>query len=139
LRIVPPVRAALALTCLALLAGGCFDVGSPDLFLLRRTGGGGRLTLLVNDGGTIRCDGGPAKPLPDKLLVQARGLASDLDGDARRSLRIPPGGDSVAMYSVKLQHGTITFPDTAGRRRPELARLELFAVQAAQAPCGLSK
>ncbi len=42
--------------------GGCgLNVQSPDLFLLTRTGQGTQLTLLVNDGGTISCNGAKAK------------------------------------------------------------------------------
>ncbi len=117
------------------LAGCGLNVQAPDLFLLTRAGRGQRITLLVNDGGTIRCDGGAAKPLPDKLLLQARDLASTLSGDATRKLHLPPAPNSVAEYSVKLQNGTITFPDTAARTHPELAQTELFALQAAQGSC----
>jgi hypothetical protein len=129
---------------MVLLAGltvaltGCLNVQSPDLFLLTRTGAGAKLTLLVNDGGTIRCDGGPAKPLADALLIQARDLASELDGDAKDGLRFPRTPNSVEQYSIKLQNGTVSFPDTAGRKRKELAQIQLWAVQAAQRPCGLS-
>jgi hypothetical protein len=132
------VRWLLAALPVCVLLCGCgFDVQSPDLFLLTRTGHTGRLTLLVNDGGTIRCNGGPARHLSDPLLIQARGLASDLDKDAEAGLKISSTRDSVARYTIKLQNGTITFPDTAGARRHELAEAELFAVQAAQQACGL--
>jgi hypothetical protein len=126
--------------CLVLAAGlaGCgLSVQSPDLFLLTRTGAGHKLTLLVSDDGTIRCDGGSAKPLPDKLLLQARDLATKLNGDANRGMDIPRTPQSVAMYRVRVQKGTISFPDTAASTHSELAQLELFAVQASQQPCGL--
>ncbi len=131
-----PLAALAALVATG--AAGCgLNIQAPDLFLLTRTGAGAKLTLLVNDGGTIRCDGGPVKPLPNNLLIQARGLASTLNNDAKQRLRIAPTAGSVATYMVKVQNGTFSFPDTAGRRRSELAQLELFAVQAAQGPCGL--
>lgn len=122
----------------AVVVGCGLNVQSPDLFLLTRTGAGHRLTLLVSDDGTIRCNEGSAKPLPDKLLIQARDLANTLNDDAKRGLHIPPTRQTVAMYKVRVQHGTLSFPDTAARTRSELAQLELFAVQAAQHPCGLS-
>lgn len=131
------IPAVLAMIGLAASLAGCLNVQAPDLFLLTRTGAAGKLTLLVNDGGTIRCDGGPAKPLPDKMLLQARDLATMLGNDAKQRLHIAPGPGSVATYTVKVQNGTFSFPDTAGRKRSELAQLELFAVQAAQGPCGL--
>jgi hypothetical protein len=124
----------------ALLAGCGLDVQSPDLFLLTRSGQNSRLTLLVNDGGTIRCNGHAPRRLPDPLLLQARDLASGLGGDAQEKLRIPPSRGSVYRYTIRLQQGTISFPDTAtaGGRYPRLARAQLFAVQAAQQVCGLS-
>ena len=119
--------------------GGCgLNVQSPDLFLLTRTGEGNKLTLLVNDGGTIRCDGGRARQLAAPLLLRARDLANSLDADAKRSLRIAPTPNSVFRYMIRLQNGTIAFPDMAARARPELAQAELFAVQVAQQACGLS-
>ena len=121
----------------ALIAGCGFDVQSPDLFVLTRVGQGRTLTLLVNDGGTIRCDGGRARRLADPLLLRARDLAASLDGDAKRNLRIAAPPNSAFRYSVMLQDGTIAFPDTAAAGHSELAQVELFAVQAAQQACGL--
>jgi hypothetical protein len=132
------LAAAIVLTCLALGLSGCLSVQAGDLFLLTRTGAGPRLTLLVNDGGTVRCNGGAAKPLADKLLLQARDLSSTLGNDAKNHLDIPRTGNTVASYTVKLKEGTISFPDTAARTHSELAQLELLTVQIAQRPCALS-
>ena len=127
--------APLVAVCAAAAVAGCLSVQSADLFLLTRTGGGPQLKLLVNDGGTVRCNGGPAKPFPDKLLLQARELANTLATDAKQHLQLPRTSNSVATYTVKLKDGSISFPDTAGRTHPELAQLELLAVQIAQGPC----
>ena len=131
-------RIALVTLTTVALTGCGLNVQSPDLFLLTRTGQGKPLTLLVNDGGTVRCNGGKARQLPDQLLVQARSLASDLNKDAKHKLRIPPARNTVATYTIKLQDGTIRFPDTAAGSRHELAQVELFTVQAAHQVCGLS-
>jgi hypothetical protein len=132
-------RALLACAAVAALVSGCgFDVASPDLFLLTRTGEGKPLGLLVNDAGTIRCDGGRARKLSDPLLLRARDIATSLAVDAKRNLRIPASQKSTFHYTVKLQDGTISFPDTAAARHSELAQLELFVVQAAQQACGLT-
>lgn len=130
---------ALATGAAVALAGCGLSVQSPDLFLLTRSGHGRRLTLLVNDGGTIRCNGGKSRTLPDPLLLQARDLASGLAGDARQRLRIRSSPNSVYRYTISLQQGTISFPDTAAAtgRYPRLARAELFALRAAQQACGL--
>jgi hypothetical protein len=131
--------ATVALTAIA-LAGCGLNEQAPDLFLLTRTGLGHKLTLLVNDSGTIRCNGGRPRSLPDPLLLQARDLASSLGGDAQERLRIPPRSNSVYRYVIRLQQGTISFPDTAtaGGKYPRLAQAELFAFQASHQACGLS-
>jgi hypothetical protein len=129
------IVAALAGACA--LSGCGLQVNSPDLFLLKRSGQGRTISLLVNDDGTIHCDG-RSRALPDPLLLQARDLASKLDQDAKAKLRLPAGKNSVFQYSIRLQHGTITFPDTAARSHHELALAEQFALQAAQNPCRLS-
>jgi hypothetical protein len=128
----------VAAATVVLLTGCGFNVSTPDLFLLTRTGQGKTLTLLVKDDGTIRCNGGGAKMLSNDLLLRARDLSSSLDKDAKRNLRLARGSNTVFDFTVKLPDGTITFPDTAGAARSELAQAELFTVQAAQAACGLS-
>jgi hypothetical protein len=132
------LAAGVGVLALVVLAGCGENVKSPDLFLLTRTGEGQKLTLLVNDAGTISCDGRAPKALPDPLLLVARDLADSLDQDAKASLRINRASNSVFSYKVRLQDGTIYFPDTAGSAHQELAQAEQFAVQAAQGPCGLT-
>ena len=133
------MRAVAAVLVAITVLGGCgFDVASPDLFKVTRTGQGHKLSLLVNDGGTISCNGGKPKPLPDPLLLQARDLATSLNSDAKAKLKFPVSPRSVYSYTVKVQNGTFTFPDTAADSRKELSQLELFVVQAAADPCGIS-
>ncbi|HTP20506.1 MAG TPA: hypothetical protein VMJ65_12930 [Solirubrobacteraceae bacterium] len=133
------LRAAVVLVLAALVTGCGFEVEEPDLFVVTRTGAHGqRLSLLVNDGGTIRCDGSKPKNLPDPLLLQARDLATKLNTDVSSKLRFGTSARSVYSYTVKVQNGTMSFPDTAALSHKELSDLELFVVQAATNPCGLS-
>jgi hypothetical protein len=126
----------IVVAAVGLLVAGCgLNVSSPDLFVLTRTGQSQTLTLLVNDGGTIRCNGQPARTLADRVLLQARDLATSLDNDAKKGLHIAAGAGSVYSYKVKLQDGTITFPDTAAASHHELAQAELFVLQAVHGPC----
>ena len=128
----------LALVAAAgLMLGGCgLNVQSPDLFKVTRSGAGVRpLTLLVNDAGTISCDGGKAKPISDPQLLQARDLANNLNQDVK--LRFPRSARSVFTYTVQVPKGTFSFPDTAASARKELSQLELFVLQAAANPCGI--
>jgi len=130
--------AAAVLAAVVVLAGCGFDVQSADLFQVTRTGQGQKLTLLVNDSGTVACNGGKPKSLPDRLLLQARDLATTLNDDAKAKRRSAAGAGSVFSYTVKVQNGTFTFPDTAAGARKELSQLELFVIQAAADPCGIS-
>ncbi len=114
--------------------GGCLNIKSADLFKLQRTGHGPTLVLLVNDGGTISCNGGSPKPLADPLLLQARDLAPSLDSIAGLKL---PIRHSVFHYYVVLPYGSLTFPDTAGLHHPVLAEVEQFALKASQQACHL--
>jgi hypothetical protein len=133
------MRSAVALLATIAVVAGCgFDVQSPDLFQVTRTGQGQKLTLLINDSGTIACNGGKPKPLPDRLLLQARDLTTSLNDDAKAKARFPTGPGSVFTYTVKVQNGTFTFPDTAAGARKELSQLELFVVQAVADPCSIS-
>jgi hypothetical protein len=133
--------AALAAGAACASIAGCgLDVASPDLFVLHRMGQGHTLTLLVNDSGTIRCNGAKSKSISDPLLLDARDLAKDLDQDVKDDRRFPWPA-KVFSYRVQLQDGTLTFSDAAAAHHPkypELARAELFAAQAAQGPCGLT-
>jgi hypothetical protein len=117
------------------LAGCGISEQSPDLFLLQRTGQGQTIRLLVKDDGTVRCNGRPGTPLSDAQILQARDLASALDKDAKSGLHVPPAAGSIYSYSVKLQDGTISFADTSGSQRKELAQAELFTVQVGASHC----
>jgi len=134
-------RAPLAVTAaaLAVILGGCgLNVRGADLFLLTRVGQGTKLTLLINDSGTIRCNSARVKPLADPLLIRARDLSINLVKDATARLSLPAGAGTIFSYRITLQQGVIAFSDrdTSGHR--ELAEAELFAAQAAQQACGLS-
>lgn len=126
-----------AATCTALAACG-LNVASADLFVITRTGQGQTLTLLVNDSGTIRCNGGKAKPISDATLIQARDLSDNLASAAGAKLTIPAAPGQVYYYRVRLSAGTVAFPDRAAGRRKVLGQTELFAAQAAQDDCGLA-
>jgi hypothetical protein len=122
----------------ASLAGCGFDVQSPDLFLLTRTGQGTKLTLLVNDSGTIRCNGAKARKISDTLLISARDLSDNLNQDVTDKLKLPARPGTVFSYRIRLQAGTIAFSDRDTQHRQDLAQAVLFAAQAAQQACGLS-
>ena len=133
------MRRAVLAGLVVSLTGCGLQIQSADLFLLTRTGQGGhRLTLLVSDGGTVTCDRRISRTLPGPLLLQARDLANSLNSDATAHLNIPSRPGSVFRYAIRVQNGTVSFPDTAGTRHPTLARVELFALQTARQVCRLT-
>jgi hypothetical protein len=121
------------------LLWGCGGVKAADLFLLKRTGPPGHpgLTLLVNEEGLLRCNGGRAVRLSDAQLVQARTLQEDLHDAAAARLKLAPEPGSVFAYSVRTESGTVTFSDNSRRQPPVLARLALFALRTSQEVCHL--
>ncbi|HEY1522202.1 MAG TPA: hypothetical protein VGF70_04245 [Solirubrobacteraceae bacterium] len=139
-RSIPHLARVLGALAVVLTLVGCGEsIKGADLFLLtRRPSGqhrGAQLALLVNDSGTISCNGGRAKPLADPLLLQARDLATALDGDA--GLRILPPPNSVFHYYIVLPYGSVSFPDTAAAHHPLLAQVLQFSLRASQQACGL--
>jgi hypothetical protein len=133
------LRALSAVALVVALVGCGEDLRGADLFLLtRRPSGhhqGPELALLVNDSGTISCNGGRPRPLADPLLLKARDLASSLDVDAGLRILSPP--NSVYHYYIVLPYGGVSFPDTAARHHPLLAQVLQFVLQASHQACGL--
>jgi hypothetical protein len=122
------IRCAIPVTLLALLAG-CSKISSPDIFAITRSGGGRTLTVVVNDGGAVRCNGGAPRAISDSRLLQARKVANDLHDDASGGLRLAGATGQVYSYRYRSADGTIEFADTATAKHPELARAVLFATR----------
>lgn len=119
---------------------GC-GAAYPDVLLLTRSGSipGARLTLLVNDSGTVRCNGGDPRQLPDRRLLDARRIAEDLAEEAHEDLTLPAPRGSVLRYRLRIEEGTVTFSDEDAVRRPELSPVIVFARTVAQDVCGLPR
>jgi hypothetical protein len=133
--------AALALV-LALGWAGCGEsVELPDLFVVQRSGAtaGARLTLVVNEGGAVHCNGGAARQLSDSKLVLARGLQEELQGASAKHLTLPPRLGSVFSYYVRDAEGTVRFSDNSTGQPPVLRHLAYFVLEVAQKVCGLSE
>lgn len=133
-------RLAAGALLAALALAGC-GAASPDLFVLTRRGSipGARLTLLVNDGGTVRCNGGKARPLTDPQLLAARDIATSIADDAKKRLVLPAPPTAILRFHVRSQDGTVTFSDVDAGKRPELAKVVQFARTVAMNVCGLAR
>ena len=121
----------------ALAVAGCGG-GSGDLFAVERTGDvpDAQLRLIVNDGGTVTCDDADPKALPEKLLLDARAIATDIEEFAQQSLNLKPGVQSVLQYVVHTPDGTVRFADDSPGQPEVTQRLAYFTRQTAQQVCG---
>jgi hypothetical protein len=109
----------------------------PDLFIVYRTGSvpGARLTLLVNEGGSVRCNGGATRQLSDPQLVLARGIQEELHEPASKHLYLPPRRGSVYSYFVRDEEGYARFSDNSVGVPKGLRELERFVVEVGEGVC----
>ncbi|HEV2980565.1 MAG TPA: hypothetical protein VGX51_03970 [Solirubrobacteraceae bacterium] len=123
----------------AWLLGGCGGVSAADLFLVQRSGtvAGANLTLLVNEEGGVRCNGGAVLKLSDSQLVEASALQEDMRKPAEQHLSIAPGPHSVLSYRLRQEQGSVSFSDDSPGQPQVFHRLALFVLQTAQRVCHL--
>jgi hypothetical protein len=131
-------RAAAALLACALLAG-C-GTPSPDLFEVRRSGPdpNANVTMVVNDGGTVTCNGA-SHELPPKQLLQARQLVRDLKPQAELHLQLPPGPGTELSYRVRMEAGMVAFSDTSRGNPRSFLQLAAFTKDVTERVCGLER
>ncbi len=136
-----PARRLAAIGALLAVAlpAGCGGIKAPDLFLVERTGNvpGARLTLLVNEEGGARCNGGTTLKLGDPQLIQARAIQEDLQGLASRHASLPARAGSVLSYYLRDENGSVRFADNSAGQPQVLRNLALFVLQTAQQVCHL--
>ena len=132
---------ALMLVMGTLLAAVGCGAPSADLFLVERTGEGpgANLKLLVSDDGSVRCNGKRPRTMSSALLLDARGIARDLDKQARRKVNLLPGRNAVLRYRVRLENGTVEFSDTSRPLAKDMLELAAFTRTISQRVCGLAR
>jgi hypothetical protein len=131
---------ALTAVLAVAVASGCGGgIAAPDLFVLQRTGSapGARLTLLVNEEGGVRCNGGRTLKLSDPLLIRARAIQEELHEQASEHLALPAGAGSVLSYFLRDENGTVRFSDNSPRQPRVFHELALFTLEVAQQVCHL--
>ena len=128
-------RPTLALA--ALLVAGC-GTASPDLFEVRRSGEdrAANLTMVVNDGGRVTCNGRERELDADRLL-RARELERELAEPAELGLELPPGPGANLSYRVRMEAGTVAFSDTSRGNPAAFNRLAAFTKDVAERVCGI--
>ena len=130
----------LAATSIALFVTGCgAGIKAPDLFVVERSGvaPGARLTLLVNEEGGLRCNGGSQRKLSDPQIIQARAIQEELKEPAEQGLSLPARPGSVLSYRVRDENGTVRFADNSADQTKVLRNLALFVLQVAESVCRL--
>jgi hypothetical protein len=125
--------AAVALVALT----GC-GTASPDLFEVTRSGAdrNANLTMVVNDGGKVTCNGTEHALDADRLL-RARELSRALAEPAQVGLELPPGPRSNLSYRVRLEAGTVGFSDTSRDNPQAFDEVAAFTKDVAERVCGI--
>ena len=134
------MRRVVAVAACCLVAGGC-GAPSPDLFEVAVSGPdrNANYTLLVSDGGTVKCNGGDPKPLGDERLIEAREVARELSPQAELAIELPAERNSILRYRVRLEAGTVAFSDTSQGRPRSFGKLMAFSTDVAENVCGLER
>ncbi len=104
-------------------------------------GRGAKVSLLVSDDGTVRCNRRAPVPLGAERLLTARELARDLGKQAALGLELPPGRkeDTTFTYRAELAEGTIAFADSSKGIPPTYTRLAAFTRQVSRQVCKLRR
>ena len=133
------MRAVLAALPLAALLAGC-GTRSPDLFVVDRSGPdtNANVELLVNDGGSVTCNG-KKHPLDADRLLKARQLERDLEPQAQLGIQLPKGPGTDLSYTVRMEGGTIAFSDRSAGVPNTFQRLAAFTKDVTERVCGIER
>lgn len=143
-------RAALGAGLLCVALGACAE-GTPsaDLFVVERSGQnpGANLTMLVTDGGFVRCNGGAEHMITSEQLIEARDIAHDLNDDDRQETEglfktvpsLPSRPGSQVRYVVRGEDGTARFADNSADAPEAYLKLQRLVRTLAKEACGLAR
>ena len=136
-----PRAAALALALAVATAGAGCGGAYSDLLAVQRTGAlpDARVDFVINDGGTVRCDGGDERQLPSKLLLEARDIVRALSGRFEERTAFPRSPRALLRFRAETADGELAFSDVDGGRDPDLGRLVLLVRRTAQQMCGKAR
>jgi len=128
---------------LAALASTACGSPSADLFSVQRSGvgEGARLTLVVSDDGTVRCNDSAPIALDAKRLLEARELSRQLAKQAALGLELPAGraDKTTFSYRAELADGRIAFADSSRGLPPTFNDLAGFTRAVSRQVCNLRR
>ena len=124
---------------LVLVLAGC-GTPPPDLFEVTRSGAdrNANVTVVVNDGGSVSCNG-KSHPLDAPDLLRARQLLRDLEPQARLHLELPPGPNSQLTYKARMEAGNVSFSDTSRGNPTSFQQLAAFTKDVTENVCGIER
>jgi len=123
-----------------LLLAGC-GAASPDLFEVRRSGEdrNANVTLVVSDGGSVRCNDGEPLAIDAEQLLEARSLARDIERQAALAIELPEGEDPTLSYRVRMEAGEVAFTDRSPGRPQTFNRVVAFTADVVENVCGIER
>jgi hypothetical protein len=129
----------LGAVLLTLVLAGC-GTPPPDLFEVTRSGAdrNANVTIVVNDGGSVSCDG-KSHPLDAKDLLRARQLVRDLAPQAQLHLALPPGPGTQLSYKARMEAGNVSFSDTSRGNPQSFLQLAAFTKDVTEDICGIER
>ncbi len=132
-------RLAGAVLALALAAAAC-GTPPPDLFEVKRSGEdrNANVDVVVNDGGSVTCNGKEHR-LDADMLLRARQVLRDLQPQAELHLELPPGPRSQLRYTARMEAGTVSFADTSRGNPKSFLALAAFTKDVTEDICGLER
>lgn len=124
---------------LVLVLAGC-GTPPPDLFEVTRSGAdrNANVTVVVNDGGSVSCNG-KSHPLDAPDLLRARQLLRDLEPQAQLHLALPPGPNSQLSYKARMEAGNLSFSDTSRGNPKSFLQLAAFTKDVTENVCGIER
>jgi hypothetical protein len=133
------IRRGVAVAALVAAVAACGSE-APDLFEVQRSGEGrnAKLDMVVNDGGSVTCNG-HEHPLNGRLLLRARSVARDLGDPAELGLELPPGRGTVLRYRVRTEQGRVSFADSSQHQPRVFGAVQALTKDIAEDVCRLAR
>ena len=125
------------MAALLVALAGC-GTASPDLFEVKRSGAdrNANVTMVVNDGGHVTCNGSEHALDADRLL-RARELSRQLAEQAELGVELPPGEGANLSYKVRMEAGTVSFSDTSRGNPQAFLQLAAFTKDVTERVCDI--